>query len=258
MSQTMHDPVYFAFGLHAHQPVGNFGHVFEEHLRDVYEPFLTRALEGDLFPLTLHISGPLLDWLETNSPSYLDLVGRLAADGKLELLLAGYYEPILPSLLREDRIEQIGWMKDALQSRFGVNASGLWLTERVWEPDLAGDLADAGVEYVLVDDRHFVAAGFAREDLPLTFWGETWLGGVGGLLLKRPLFYDNYRTGKLYREFESIKEIGVKKLKVYQKESIRIFSSCLERKDFTMSRFSDLSNHFLNSSKSCSSTSNGS
>ena len=56
-------------------------------------------------------------------------------------------------------------MRDYLDRRFGVTASGLWLTERVWQPDLAADLHDAGVSYVLVDDRHFIAAGFRREAL---------------------------------------------------------------------------------------------
>jgi alpha-amylase len=185
----MHDPVYFTLGLHAHQPVGNFGHVFEEHLRAVYEPFLSRAVEGELFPLTLHLSGPLLDWLEANSPGYLDLVGRLAAEEKLELLLAGYYEPILPSLLREDRIEQIAWMQESLRDRFGIEASGLWLTERVWEPDLAADLADAGVKYVLVDDRHFVAAGFAREDLNQPFRTESGGRSIGVFAIDETLRY---------------------------------------------------------------------
>jgi hypothetical protein len=165
-------PVYLTFGLHAHQPVGNFDHVFLEHLQDVYQPFLARAVEGGFLPLTLHLSGPLLDWLEANAADYLDMVGRLVADGQLELLLAGYYEPILPSLCREDRLEQIRWMREALKSRFGVDATGCWLTERVWEPELAADLADAGVEYVLVDDRHFVAAGFPRHQLHRPFRTE--------------------------------------------------------------------------------------
>jgi alpha-amylase len=189
MSVTMHDPVYFAFGLHAHQPVGNFDHVFDEHLRDVYEPFLARAVEGDLFPLTLHLSGPLLDWLEAHGSSYLDLVGRLVSDGKLELLLAGYYEPILPSLLREDRIDQVRWMQDALRNRFGVDAKGLWLTERVWEPDLAADLAEAGVEYVLVDDRHFVASGFPRDQLHKPFRTESGGKSLGVFAIDEKLRY---------------------------------------------------------------------
>jgi hypothetical protein len=48
---------------------------------------------------------------------------------------------------------------------------------------------------------------FARAGLRLTFWGEQWLGVLGGLLLKKPLFYDNYKTGVLYREFTSLEDI---------------------------------------------------
>ena len=48
---------------------------------------------------------------------------------------------------------------------------------------------------------------FARIGLHLTFWGEQWLGVLGGLLLKKPLFYDNYKTGVLYREFACIEDI---------------------------------------------------
>jgi hypothetical protein len=49
---------------------------------------------------------------------------------------------------------------------------------------------------------------FARNGLRLTFWGEQWLGVLGGLLLRKPLFYDNYKTGVLYREFASLEDIG--------------------------------------------------
>ena len=189
MTEPTIPPVLFTFGLHAHEPEGNFGHVFEEHLRDVYEPFLRKALDEGLLPLTLHFSGPLLDWLEANSPSYLDLIGDLASSGRLELLLAGYYEPILPSLHPEDRVEQVVWMREALQRRFGVEATGLWLTERVWEPDLAANLVDAGVKYVIVDDRHFVAAGFAREALHAPFRTEASGKSLGVFAIDEKLRY---------------------------------------------------------------------
>lgn len=49
---------------------------------------------------------------------------------------------------------------------------------------------------------------FEEQRLPLGFWGEAWLGVLGGLLIKRPLCFDNYRTGdQLYREFYSVDEI---------------------------------------------------
>ncbi len=50
-------------------------------------------------------------------------------------------------------------------------------------------------------------AWFEKQRLPLSFWDEKWLGLLGGLLLKKPLFYDNYRTGELYREFRSMEDI---------------------------------------------------
>lgn len=48
---------------------------------------------------------------------------------------------------------------------------------------------------------------FAQADLRLTFWGEQWVGVVGGLLIKKPLYYDNYKTGVLYREFATVDDI---------------------------------------------------
>ena len=167
------EPLRLVFGVHFHQPVGNFDYVFADHVRDVYRPFLERLAEREFFPIALHVSGPLLEWLESHEPQLVDRIGTLAADGKAELLLSGFYEPVLVSLPRPDRVEQVAWMREAIRRRFGVQATGLWLTERVWEPDLPVDLAQAGVGYVLVDDRHFLVTGFAPDRLHAPFWTES-------------------------------------------------------------------------------------
>ncbi|MEI8188533.1 MAG: hypothetical protein WCI75_02310, partial [candidate division NC10 bacterium] len=52
-----------------------------------------------------------------------------------------------------------------LTRRFGVSARGMWLAERVWEPHLAKPLAEAGVEYVILDDNHCRSAGLSDEAL---------------------------------------------------------------------------------------------
>jgi len=182
-------PLRFVFGLHLHQPVGNFDHVMADHVRDVYRPIIERATAAGFFPLTLHVSGPLLEWLEQHEVSWLDMIGRLAADGKLELLLAGFDEPILASLPKPDRLEQIGRMRDYLKRRFGVDATGLWLTERVWQPGLAEDLADAGVEYALVDDRHFLVSGFRSDELHRPHLTESNGRRVGLLAIDERLRY---------------------------------------------------------------------
>ena len=94
------EPIRFLFGIHIHQPVGNFDHVVRDHVDRVYLPLLKRLAERDLLPASLHISGPLLDWMTRNDRALMDLTGRLVADGRVELLLSGYDEPVLAALTR--------------------------------------------------------------------------------------------------------------------------------------------------------------
>ncbi|MDP3911950.1 MAG: DUF1926 domain-containing protein [Gemmatimonadales bacterium] len=185
------EPLRFVFGLHLHQPVGNFDQVFVEHVRDVYRPFVARARAAGFWPLTLHMSGPLLEWLDAHDTAFLDDIGRLVNDGKVELLLSGFDEPILVSLPRPDRVEQIERQRAFLRRRFGTAATGggLWLTERVWQPELAADLAAAGIEYTFVDDRHFLVSGFRREQLHRPYRTESDGRGVGLLAIDERLRY---------------------------------------------------------------------
>jgi hypothetical protein len=47
----------------------------------------------------------------------------------------------------------------------------------------------------------------AHKGLPISFWGETLMGVLGGLLIKKPLYFDNYAGGTLYREFAAMDDI---------------------------------------------------
>ncbi len=66
----------------------------------------------------------------------------------------------------------------------------------------------AALELKWQAEKWLSACWFARSGLRLTFWGEQWMGVLGGILLKKPLFYDNYRTGSLYREFASLEDVA--------------------------------------------------
>lgn len=165
-------PIDFYCGFHLHQPVGNFGEVFESHIRDVYRPLLAKLASRSAWPVIVHVSGPLFEWCEQYDRRFIDDLARLAAAGRTEFLLAGFYEPVLAALPREDRLQQIAWMREYLRDRFGADDRGLWLTERVWEPDLTRDLSDAGVRYALVDDRHFLVSGHPRATLQRWFRTE--------------------------------------------------------------------------------------
>src|SRR5262249_30274246 len=90
---------------------------------------------------------------------------RLAQAGKLELLLSGLYEPILAALPRPDRVQQVRWMREPIAGRLGARAPTLWLTERGCEPGRSPALSCPGVHAGLAEDRHFLVAGFNREQL---------------------------------------------------------------------------------------------
>jgi Family of unknown function (DUF6178) len=56
-------------------------------------------------------------------------------------------------------------------------------------------------------ERWLNKSWFNTKGLLLGFWGEEGMGVLGGLLIKKPLYYDNYGSGELYREFISVRDI---------------------------------------------------
>jgi alpha-amylase len=85
--------------------------------------------------------------------------------GQVELLTGGYYEPILPAIPDADRLGQIAKLSATVQEDFGYSPNGLWLAERVWEPQLTQTLAKGGITWTVVDDTHFKLVGLRDEDL---------------------------------------------------------------------------------------------
>jgi hypothetical protein len=168
----MGNRVILILGLHNHQPVGNFEHVFEEAYAKAYHPFLEVLSGFPEIPFVLHNSGVLWDWLEARHPEYLELLGSMVDRGQVEIMSGGYYEPILSVIPERDRQGQMGKMRDFIRDRFERDPRGCWLTERIWEPRLPATLSDAGLEYVVVDDAHFKSTGFSSEGMRGFFLSE--------------------------------------------------------------------------------------
>jgi len=157
--------VQLVLAIHNHQPVGNFDHVFEAAYDQAYLPFLECM---DRFPdirFAMHVSGPLLEWIEDRRPDYVRKVADMVRDGRIEIMGGGHYEPILTMLPERDRVGQIESFSRHLRNRLGATVRGAWLAERVWEACLAASLAEAGIEYSVVDDFHFKCAGLRQADL---------------------------------------------------------------------------------------------
>ncbi len=50
--------------LHNHQPVGNFGFVFDDNYQKAYGPMIEALERHPGVRLGLHSTGPLLDWFK--------------------------------------------------------------------------------------------------------------------------------------------------------------------------------------------------
>jgi len=163
--------------VHFHQPVGNLETVMRHATERCYRPFLETIARHPRVAWTLHYSGCLLRWLEANAPEVTWRLGQLIQSGQVEMLTGGMEEPILAAIPERDRGAQIERMSSHLRSSYQADSQGLWLTERVWEPELARTLAQCGVEYTVIDDSSLLAVGVPGDDLDgpwLTdFEGET-------------------------------------------------------------------------------------
>lgn len=159
----------FVFGIHNHQPVGNFDHVVAQACRDSYLPFLRAMAPHPQFKFCVHVSGCLWDWMLAHDRTFIDLIGPMVQRGQVELLSGAYQEPIFPILPEADLIGQIEALSGFLRRTFKVEPKGAWLTERVWEPHLPKLLKRAGIAYTLVDDWHIKGAGIPSSELHAPF-----------------------------------------------------------------------------------------
>jgi alpha-amylase len=152
-------------GVHNHQPIGNPPEILENIYQRAYLPFIEILAEHPTIKATLHYCGVLLSWFLENHPDFLDLLKKLVERGQIELRTDGFYEPILPIIPACDAIGQIKKLTEFLEKKLSSSPKGCWLAERVWEPHLPALLSEASVEYVVVDDFHFLSAGLKEKEL---------------------------------------------------------------------------------------------
>lgn len=161
----MSSRVRLVLAIHNHQPIGNFDGVFEAACVDSYVPFLEVLKDYPQIPISLHISGSLLEWLVKHRQDYIEKVRSLVERGQIEIVGGPFYEPILACIPRRDRVGQIAAYSRYLHDLFGCTVRGMWVPERVWEQSFAGDIVQAGIEYTILDDFHFKNAGVRDDQL---------------------------------------------------------------------------------------------
>lgn len=161
----MSQDVKLLLGIHCHQPVDNFGWVIDEAIARCYRPFFEVASRYPEFKFAVHYSGWLLETIKKSDKELFKLMQQSAEAGSVEFFSGGYYEPILASIPSKDRIDQINKLNKFIEKNFNQTPRGLWLTERVWDSSIIHDVKQCGIEYVIVDDYHFMTVGFEEQAL---------------------------------------------------------------------------------------------
>ena len=157
--------VKLALGIHNHQPVGNFDFVFEDAYQKAYLPFLNILEKHPKIKIAQHFTGVLFEWLLNRDPGFGPRLRKLVKSGQVEMMSGGYYEPILVNIPDEDKLGQIQKLNEFVKEHTGYEPKGLWLAERIWEPQLPKPIAQSGAKYVVIDDSHFKTAGLEEKDL---------------------------------------------------------------------------------------------
>ncbi|HEV2583174.1 MAG TPA: alpha-amylase/4-alpha-glucanotransferase domain-containing protein [Ktedonobacteraceae bacterium] len=157
--------IHLGLVLHNHQPVGNFPWVFQQVYEESYLPMIEALERHPHVRLSLHYTGSLLDWMQEEHPEFLERIGALVRRNQVEMVSGGYYEPIFPSIPGRDRLAQIQRLSAWLTEHFDVHATGMWIAERVWEPEMPRLLHEAGIAWTVLDDVHFKNVGLEDSDL---------------------------------------------------------------------------------------------
>lgn len=147
------------FGIHCHQPIGNFDWVFEKAYENSYKKLIEFFYERQDFKVSAHFSGILLEWLLEKKPESFEKLKEMVQRNQLEIIGGGFYEPILSVIPRKDKVLQIEKLNEFVKEHFGTYPDGIWLTERAWDSSVIEIVYDLGMSYIIIDDYHLKSSG---------------------------------------------------------------------------------------------------
>jgi len=145
-------------------------------------------------------------------------------DSKLSLLLESELAALINKIISADKIKlktKEDLEKVILKSCAYLNLGLEVILKGEQKPELARNVIQeyfledifrtgsrAGIKLKTKAANWFQKSFINSSNLPLSFLGEHFLGVIGGLLLDRPLYYDNYSSGELYKDFKSLSDIA--------------------------------------------------
>lgn len=108
--------------------------------------------------VSVHLSGPVLEVMESWYPELLETLGRLVADGRVELLGGLWGGGVLPALPERDLVGQLTAMNRWFKGWQDFRPRGAWLPYQGWDPSAARVLGRLGFQYSVLDASQFSPA----------------------------------------------------------------------------------------------------
>lgn len=110
-------------------------------------------LNSGLVRCSLFLDGPTIETLrKVAKPLVLGKVKDAVADGVLEFLGGGFYDPMLPLFPEETQSMQLDMHRRLLKKNFEVEPQGFFNSSLVWEMGMTAVLQRAGFDYALVSE----------------------------------------------------------------------------------------------------------
>ena len=125
---------------------------FEEKYQSIYRHIVSFLYEQQKNKLAVSFTGPLVSWIDREHSEYTQLLSKLASRKQAEVLGGGYYNPIFPLLLPQDKVGQIELMTSEVRRSVGKRPRGMPLFYSIWDNSLVSTLQSCGIEYVLLDN----------------------------------------------------------------------------------------------------------
>jgi hypothetical protein len=152
-------------GSHAHVSPGAAEEEFQAAYEQKLRPFISSLCKYPKIHASLHYSGVLLYWVERNHPELFMLIDDLISRRQVEILGGGFYEPMLPLIPAQDRLDQIELLTTYVRKHFGKRPLGCWIPALAWEQHLVGTLSSSGMGYTFLAEKQFALAGLEGDAL---------------------------------------------------------------------------------------------
>ena len=163
--------------------------------------FFSQFIEGDdLFVKSLKLLDP--EFVLHLESELAALINKIISADKIKLRSKGALEK---AIIKTCDYINLGLEVILKQDKKPELAQGV--IQEYFLEDIFRTGSRAGIQLKTKAFNWFRQSFMNKNNLPLSFLGEDYLGVIGGLFLDRPLYYNNYAGEGLYRNFKSISDI---------------------------------------------------